>query len=99
MICGLARRVPKIVDLPRGRGKAYSLRGLCGSALDQPAMDSYIGAIGLATKAVPADKLEEETERVAKSLCLQPRDGIAIGSLEDDFVLLHKDMDWMSCWC
>ena len=35
--------------------------------------------IGLATKAVPADKLEEEVEKVAKAMALLPRDGIAIG--------------------
>ena len=35
--------------------------------------------IGLATKAVPADKLEEEVEKVAQAMALLPRDGIAIG--------------------
>jgi len=35
--------------------------------------------IGLATKSVPADKLEEEVNNLAKDLCLLPRDGIAIG--------------------
>lgn len=35
--------------------------------------------IGLVTKAVPADKLEEETEKLAKAMTLLPRDGIAIG--------------------
>jgi enoyl-CoA hydratase len=35
--------------------------------------------IGLVTKAVPPDKLEEEVKRMAKSICLLPRDGIAIG--------------------
>jgi enoyl-CoA hydratase len=33
----------------------------------------------LVTKAVPADKLEEETEKLAKAITLLPRDGIAIG--------------------
>jgi len=35
--------------------------------------------IGLATKSVPPDKLEEEVNSLAKDLCLLPRDGIAIG--------------------
>jgi len=35
--------------------------------------------IGLATKSVPADRLEEEVDKLAKDLCLLPRDGIAIG--------------------
>ena len=35
--------------------------------------------IGLASKAVPLDKLEEETETVAKQIALLPKDGIAIG--------------------
>jgi len=35
--------------------------------------------IGLVTKSVPADKLEEEVNSLAKDLCLLPRDGIAIG--------------------
>jgi len=35
--------------------------------------------MGLVTKAVPADKLEEETEKVAQAMALLPRDGIAIG--------------------
>ena len=35
--------------------------------------------IGLVTRAVPPDKLEEEVDRLAEALCLLPRDGIAIG--------------------
>ena len=35
--------------------------------------------IGLVNKAVPADKLEEETNILAESVALLPRDGIAIG--------------------
>jgi enoyl-CoA hydratase len=35
--------------------------------------------IGMATKSVPADKLEDETEKVAQAMALLPRDGIAIG--------------------
>ncbi|RLC91955.1 MAG: enoyl-CoA hydratase/isomerase family protein [Chloroflexi bacterium] len=35
--------------------------------------------IGLVNKAVPADKLDEETMKLAKAMTLLPRDGIAIG--------------------
>jgi len=35
--------------------------------------------IGLVNRAVPADKLGEETDKLAKALALLPRDGIAIG--------------------
>ncbi|MBL7119837.1 MAG: enoyl-CoA hydratase/isomerase family protein, partial [Dehalococcoidia bacterium] len=35
--------------------------------------------IGLVNKAVPADKLDEETMKLAKAITLLPRDGIAIG--------------------
>ena len=35
--------------------------------------------MGLATRSVPPDKLEEEVTNLAKDLCLMPRDGIAIG--------------------
>ena len=35
--------------------------------------------IGLINWAVPVDRLEEEVNKLAKSICLQPRDGIAIG--------------------
>jgi len=35
--------------------------------------------IGLVTKAVPAEKLDEETMKIAKAMTLLPRDGIAIG--------------------
>ena len=34
---------------------------------------------GLVNYAVPADKLEEEVNKMAHAICLQPRDGIAIG--------------------
>ena len=42
--------------------------------------------IGLANKAVPADKLEEETEALAKKICLMPRDGIAIGKASNHMI-------------
>lgn len=35
--------------------------------------------IGLVTKAVPPEKLDEEVQKMAESMCLLPRDGIAIG--------------------
>lgn len=35
--------------------------------------------IGLVNQAVPGDKLEEETRKLAKSMTLLPRDGIAVG--------------------
>ncbi|MFC1923998.1 enoyl-CoA hydratase/isomerase family protein [Chloroflexota bacterium] len=35
--------------------------------------------IGLVNKAVPADKLDEETDKLAQAITLLPRDGIAIG--------------------
>ena len=42
--------------------------------------------IGLATKAVPPDKLEEETEKIAKQVCLLPKDGIAIGKASNHLI-------------
>lgn len=36
-------------------------------------------SMGLVTKAVPAERLEEEVDKIVKALCLMPRDGIAIG--------------------
>jgi len=35
--------------------------------------------IGLAGKSVPADQLDAEVKKLAKELCLMPRDGIRIG--------------------
>ncbi len=35
--------------------------------------------IGLVTKSVPEDQLDAEIEKMAESMCLLPRDGIAIG--------------------
>ncbi len=35
--------------------------------------------IGLINRVVPADKLKEEVQKVAKSVCLMPRDGIVMG--------------------
>jgi len=42
--------------------------------------------IGLASKAVPADKLEETTEEIAKKICLLPKDGIAIGKVSNHLI-------------
>ena len=35
--------------------------------------------IGLVTRAVPVDKLEEETNKLAQTIALLPRDGVAVG--------------------
>ena len=35
--------------------------------------------LGMINKAVPADQLEEEVNKVAEKICLLPRDGIALG--------------------
>lgn len=35
--------------------------------------------MGLVTKAVPHERLDEETDKIVEALCLMPRDGIAIG--------------------
>jgi enoyl-CoA hydratase len=42
--------------------------------------------MGLVNKAVPADKLEEETMKLAKAMTLLPRDGIAIGKATRHFI-------------
>lgn len=46
--------------------------------------------IGWATKSVPPENLEEETNNMAKDICLLPRDGIAIGKAAN-----HQLMDIM----
>jgi enoyl-CoA hydratase len=38
--------------------------------------------LGWASRSVPLDKLESETERIARIIALQPRDGIAIGKAQ-----------------
>jgi len=43
--------------------------------------------IGLVTKSVPFDKLEEEVNKMAKEICLLPRDGIAIGKASNHQIL------------
>jgi enoyl-CoA hydratase len=55
---------------------------LMGEAIDGKEAER----IGLATKAVPVDKLEEETERIAKQICLLPKDGIAIGKASNHLI-------------
>lgn len=42
--------------------------------------------IGWASKSVPYDKLEEETNSIAERLVLLPRDGIAIGKATNHFI-------------
>ena len=43
--------------------------------------------VGWATKSVPADELEEEVNRMASSITLLPRDGIAIGKASNHMIL------------
>lgn len=42
--------------------------------------------IGLVCKAVPRDKLDEEVDKLAKAVMLQPRDGIALGKAYRELV-------------
>lgn len=51
---------------------------------------------GLVNKAVPIDKLEEETEKLAQAMCLLPRDGIAIGKATRHLIYdrLGLTSDW-----
>ena len=53
--------------------------------------------IGLVSKVVPADKLEQETEDVAKKICLLPKDGIAIGKASNH--LICDIMGLTQGWC
>jgi enoyl-CoA hydratase len=59
-------------------------RGMCllGEAIDGVEAER----IGWATKVVPADKLEEEVEKIAKQICLLPKDGIAIGKASNQWI-------------
>ncbi len=52
--------------------------------------------IGLVTKAVPLAKLEEETERIARQMCLLPKDGIAIGKAAHHWIcdILGLTKEW-----
>jgi len=43
--------------------------------------------IGWASKSVPPDNLEDEVTKIAKSLCLLPSDGIAVGKASNHVVL------------
>ncbi len=70
-------------------GSAATMVGLVRSIGLKRAMDLLLtgrmidgkeaASIGLVAKAVPADRLEEEVEKLAKAMALLPRDGIAIG--------------------
>jgi enoyl-CoA hydratase len=55
---------------------------LTGDAIDGKEAER----IGLITLAVPPDKLEEETEKMAQKICLLPKDGIAIGKCANHLV-------------
>jgi enoyl-CoA hydratase len=56
--------------------------------------------IGWATKSVPADRLEEEVNKVAKQVALLPRDGIAIGKASNHLILdiLGITKGWLHCY-
>ena len=56
---------------------------LLGEAMDGKEAER----VGWATKSVPADKLEEETNKIAKQLALLPADGIAIGKASNHLIL------------
>lgn len=55
---------------------------LSGDAIDGKEAER----IGLATKAVPADELEKETEKIAEQMTLLPKDGIAIGKASNHMI-------------
>lgn len=58
------------VGLKRARDLVFTGRRFSGKEAAE---------MGLVTKAVPADKLEEEVQALAKDVSLLPRDGIAMG--------------------
>jgi enoyl-CoA hydratase len=58
------------VGLKRARDLLLTGRTITGKEAEE---------IGLVTKAIPADQLEEAVAQKAEALCLLPRDGIAIG--------------------
>jgi len=43
--------------------------------------------IGWATKTVPFEELEEETSKMAREICLLPKDGLAIGKASNHQIL------------
>ena len=55
---------------------------LSGEAIDGTEAER----IGLVTKAVPPDKLEEETAKIANQVALLPKDGIAIGKASNHLI-------------
>jgi enoyl-CoA hydratase len=66
---------------------------LSGDAIDGKEAERW----GLATKAVPPEKLEEEAERMAKQICLLPKDGIAIGKASNHLIceILGLNSGWI----
>ena len=63
--------------------KKARLMVLTGDAMDGKEAER----IGWATESVPFDKLEEEVNKLAKKICLLPRDGIAIGKASNHMIL------------
>jgi len=55
---------------------------LSGDAIDGTEAER----IGWATKSVPPDKLEEETQKVAERMTLLPKDGIMIGKASNQWI-------------
>ena len=55
--------------------------------------------IGLITRAVPADKLEEEVERLADAICLMPRTGLELNKemLNGAMDICGLEAAWRSC--
>lgn len=65
------------VGLKRARDLVFTGRRFSGKEAAE---------MGMVTKAVPADKLEEEVNNLAADLSLLPRDGIAIGKAHWDMM-------------
>ena len=65
------------VGVKRGRELLLSGRKVSGTEA---------AAMGMVSKSVPPDKLEEEVENYAKAVCLLPRDGLAIGKAFTELV-------------
>jgi len=67
--------IPEILLIGQKRMRELSLTGRLITGKEAEAW-------GLVNRAVPADKLAEETERLARAICLLPKDGLAIGKAQ-----------------